>query len=126
MPRVHFLKEEKVVEVPAGASLRRVALDNGIDLYEFPNTLPILNCSLNLLVTHFQICAGTCRVRVDDPAGLSARTRWEKFFLGDDEPDLRLACKSEVTGDLEVITQPNHLGWHGHPYYVRANKKAVR
>ena len=55
-----------------------------------------------------------------------ARTRWEKFFLGDDEPDLRLACKSEVTGDLEVITQPNHLGWHRHPYYVRANKKAVR
>jgi ferredoxin len=109
MPSVHFVKQNRTVQCPAGANLRRVALDNGIDLYVFPSN--IINCR------GFALC-GTCRVRVDDPRALSQRTRSEENKLGWEGPQYRLACQSRVLADVSVVTNPRRvLGWTNHPTY---------
>ncbi len=113
MPRILFVKEEKIVECEAGANLRKVCLDNGIDLYEFPRNLPLANCMGR------GIC-GTCRVKVESNDGLTTATRAERLHLGSDDPTMRLACCCSVTGDIELTSQPRSLGWHDHAYYVES------
>lgn len=109
MPVVYFVKQERAVECPVGANLRRVALDNGIDLYPFPNN--ILNCRGNGL-------CGTCRVHVDSPRALSARTRADERKCGWEGAQYRLSCQTKVLADCAVVTSPRRiLGWTGHPTY---------
>jgi ferredoxin len=110
MPTVYFVKQNRSVRCPAGANLRRVALDNGIDLYVFPNNL--LHCRGNGL-------CGTCRVKVDDPGALSSRTKSDERKTAWEGPTYRLACQSRVLSDVSVITSPRKtLGWMNHPTYA--------
>jgi ferredoxin len=116
MPLVTFVKQEITVEVPRGANLRQVALDNNIDLYAFPNSL--LNCRGRGM-------CGTCRVRVDDPRALSPRTLPDERKLGWEGKDYRLACQSRVLGDVAVVTNPRKIsGWMAHPTYERLKESA--
>jgi len=109
MPVVSFVKQQQEVECAVGANLRRVALDNGIALYVFPTN--ILNCRGNGL-------CGTCRVRVDNPRALSARTSSDERKCGWEGEPYRLACQCRVLGSLQVVTNPRKiLAWTNHPTY---------
>jgi ferredoxin len=109
MPVVYFVKEQRAVECPVGANLRDVARANGIDIYSFPNNL--LNCRGNGL-------CGTCRVGVDDPRAVSARTRCDERKTGWEGEHIRLACQTKVLADVQVTTVPRKvLAWTNHPTY---------
>jgi ferredoxin len=109
MPVVRFVKQNVTVECPVGTNLRVLALANDIDLYAFPNN--VLNCR------GFALC-GTCRVKVDEPRALSARTPGDERKTGWEGPQYRLACQSRVLADVAVITNPRRvLGWTSHPTY---------
>jgi len=109
MPVVHFTKQNRSIHCPVGANLRRLALDNGVDLYAFPHNL--VHCR------GFGLC-GTCRVKVDNPRALSAPTWQEDWKTTWEGPEYRLACQSQVLADVEVITNPRKIyGWMNHPTY---------
>jgi ferredoxin len=118
MPTVTFANEKKTIEVPAGANLRQEAMKAGIQLYPFPHNY--VNCM------GFGLCT-SCRVVVKKGLeNVSSQGLLEKgamiahpltFFarLGH-EKDLRLACQTQVNGDIEVQTQPP-VNWHGENYW---------
>jgi ferredoxin len=109
MPTVHFVKQDVTVECPVGTNLRELALANEIDLYSFPNN--VLNCRGRGL-------CGTCRVKVDEPRALSARTPVDERKTAWEGPHYRLACQSKVLFDVNVTTNPRRaLGWTHHPTY---------
>lgn len=116
MPLVHFVKQGVSVHCPAGTNLRDLALQNDIDLYAFPSNL--MNCR------GFGLC-GTCRVKVDDPRALSARTPADEHKNGWEGKQVRLACQSQVLADVQVITNPRRiLAWTNHPTYAWLQKEA--
>ena len=94
MPQVEFPNEDRTIEVPYGANLRRAALDNDIDIYGFP--FNISNCRGHGL-------CGTCKVRVEPETNLNDRTNAEIRKLK--ASPLRLACQSTVEGDIACYTQ---------------------
>ena len=109
MPVVYFVKQERAIECPVGTNLRDLAMQHKVDLYVFPNNL--LNCRGNGL-------CGTCRVRVDNPHALSARTRSDQRKCGWEGEEYRLACQTKVLSDVSVVTNPRRiLGWANHPTY---------
>lgn len=111
MPLVTFVKQDLTIEVPRGANLRMVALENKVDLYVFPANL--INCRGRGL-------CGTCRVWVDDPRALSPRTLADERKLGWEGKNYRLACQSQVLGNVSVVTNPRKVsGWMDHPTYER-------
>ncbi len=109
MPTVHFVKQNQTVECPVGTNLRQLALDNEIDLYSFPANL--INCRGRAM-------CGTCRVKIDDVRAASAPHEDELAKVGWEGPQYRLACKTQVLADLEVVTNPRKAqGWTSHPTY---------
>jgi ferredoxin len=120
MPKVKFVKEKKEVEVEPGANLRKVALNEGIELY--PGLHQYVNCM------GFGQCA-SCRVLVSKGVeNLSPQGTWEKLrlLLGpmthfarlEHEKNLRLACQARINGDIEVETKPEvKWFWHGDRFW---------
>lgn len=94
MPKVYFPIQNRTIEVPYGANLRRAALDNGIDVYGFP--AKFLNCGGHGL-------CGTCKVKVEPDWNLSDRTNAEEKKLK--AAPLRLSCQAKVEGDITCYTQ---------------------
>jgi adenylate cyclase len=90
MPKVHFLPEEKMVEVVPGTTLLEAAKGAGIP--------------------HACMCGGncrctTCRVMILEGLDrLGPRTADEEKLLGPLElhPSVRLACRAKVAGDVTV------------------------
>ena len=126
MPVVKFTKENKEIEVPRGANLRKEAIKAGVNFTQGFNGIrcghqQYLNCH------GFGQC-GMCRVKITkgmenaSPMGLMERTRFKwpiptpspagprpvalHGFVGN-EDTMRLACKVEVLGDMEVETGPD-------------------
>lgn len=105
MPKVKFIKEQKEIEVPAGANLREEALKAGIPVYNGINKF--LNCYGN------GTC-GTCRVLIKNGTmkNASPKSFFEKmrlnlsWFAIGCENEVRLSCKTKVMGDIEVYTRP--------------------
>lgn len=105
MPVVHFVNEDKRVEVEDGANLRKVALRHGINPYKGFDK--IFNCR------GFGLC-GTCRVEIVDGKGASPQTDREvsalrgllPFYARKWGKDVRLSCRVEVKGDMQVRTYP--------------------
>jgi ferredoxin len=114
MPVVNFVTEKKQVEVPAGANLRREALNAGVKLY---NGLNGFGAGLNqVLNCHGLGHCGTCRVLIKkgqenaSPMGVleSANLKYgpASFAYIGNEENMRLACHVTVNGDMEVVTCP--------------------
>jgi ferredoxin len=93
MPKVYFPYQNRTIEVPYGANLRRAALKNGIDVYGFP--AKYLNCRGHGL-------CGTCKVKVEPDWNLSDRTNAEERKLK--AAPLRLSCQAKVEGDITCYT----------------------
>ena len=126
MPIVKFVKENKEIEVPQGANLRAEAVKAGINVNcalagvseEIDNfvesTSKIFNCH------GFGMC-GTCRVQItagmENTNELTSREKLKfKYlpipdplpclaFIGNEET-MRLACMTQVNGDIEVESAP--------------------
>lgn len=104
MPKVKFLRENKVVEAKEGENLRELALREGVEIYE--GLSKHTNCRGKGL------CA-TCRVLIKNGTmkNVSPQSLFEKARLGlawssIGEEDMRLSCQASVLGDCEVYTQP--------------------
>jgi ferredoxin len=118
MPLVKFIKENKEIEVPEGANLRAEAVKAGINTHQGLNGF---GASINKYVNchGFGQC-GTCRVKIvkgadhASPMGLVEKFRFynplpDPFpcmsYIGN-EDTMRLACQTQVYGDMEVETGP--------------------
>lgn len=119
MPTIKFTKEKKEVEVPAGTNLRRAALDCGVNLYQGLNGF---GAGINKLANcyGFGMC-GTCLVNItqgmENTNALTVREKMKFKYLPVPDPmpalhyigheeTMRLACMTEVNGDIEVETGP--------------------
>jgi len=101
MPQV--TAEGKTFECEVGANLRQVLLKQGIDLYN--GAAQMINCH------GFGTC-GTCAVRVE--GSVSEISGREKARLSlpphNLEKGLRLACQTQVTGDVTVTKYDGFSG----------------
>jgi ferredoxin len=119
MPIVKFVKEQKEIEVPEGAYLRAEAVKAGINLNLGVNGYgesanKYMNCK------GFGLC-GTCRVLITrgmentNEMTMREHGRFKTPLLPDPVPCLafvgfedtmRLACMTQVNGDIEVESGP--------------------
>ena len=118
MPTIKFVREKKEIEVPDGANLREEAAKAGINVYPGINGVgaklnQVLNCH------GFGAC-GTCRVLItkgmENASPMGGREKL-KFrvplpdplaclaYIGH-EDTMRLACMTQIHGDIEVETWP--------------------
>ena len=122
MPKVAFVNEKKEIDVPAGANLRAVARNAGIELHPWIFKYPGLNCMGNGL------CA-TCRVLVKKGMeNLTPKTRLERFTLATSpttmlgivghEDEMRLSCRVQVQGDCTIETKPA-FNWSGENFWQK-------
>jgi ferredoxin len=125
MPVIKFVKEKKEIEVPVGANLRAEAIKAGINM----------NCLISGISDGIDRCAekvskvlnchglgmcGTCRVKIlqgmENTNPLTVREKMKFKYLPLDpfaalayignEDTMRLACMTQVRGDLTVETKP--------------------
>lgn len=93
MPTVEA--QGKIITCPMGANLRKVLLANEVDLYN--GQAKIINCrSLGT--------CGTCAVKIE---GKISPPNWKdkgrrSLPPHSPEKDLRLACQTQVLGDIKV------------------------
>ena len=114
MPVVNFVNEKKEIQVPEGANLRREAVKAGVLLY--PHIHRVFNC-------HGLGTCGSCRLLITkgaqnaSPMGLLERTRLKMSmaYVGN-EDTMRLACQTQVNGDMTVVTKPALNLW-GENFY---------
>jgi ferredoxin len=126
MPVVKFVKENKEIEVPRGANLRKEAIKAGVNLYHgFNGVGAAINKYLNC--HGFGQC-GMCRVKITkgmenaSPLGIVEKVRFKcplptpvtplgfdplpcLAYVGN-EDTMRLACCVKVLGDIEVESGP--------------------
>ena len=126
MPIIKFIKENKEIEVPEGANLRQEAIKAGINVHQGLNGFGAsINKHLNC--HGFGQC-GTCRVNIvkgienTNEMGMVEKLRFKcpiptpvtpggfdplpcLAYVGN-EAQMRLSCKTQVYGDVEVETGP--------------------
>lgn len=85
----------KTFECDRGANLRQVLLQHGIDLYN--DGAKVMNC-------HGISTCGTCTVQVEGEVSPANRSEQVRRSLPPHSPtrDLRLACQTQVLGDVKV------------------------
>ena len=126
MPIVKFVRENKEIEVPEGANLRKEALKAGINPHQGLN-------GFGASINRYMNCkgwgqCGTCRVLITkgmentNTMGIVERARFRcpiptpvtplgldplpsMAYIGN-EDTMRLACQTTVHGDIEVDTGP--------------------
>jgi ferredoxin len=132
MPIVKFVNEKKEIEVATGTNLRAEAVKAGINLNcaisgvsegidkAVSSITKYTNCSFLSMGVVRGMC-GTCRVRImkgmENTNSLTTREKMKfKYmplpdpipclaYLGN-EDSMRLACMTEVNGDIEVESCP--------------------
>jgi ferredoxin len=115
MPIVNFVNEKKQIEVPEGAILRTEARKHGVQVY--PHIHKVFNC-------HGLGLCGSCRVLITKGMENTNPVTWmekSQFKLGvcalasggmtamayvGHEDTMRLSCKTQVYGDIDVVTRP--------------------
>lgn len=132
MPIVKFVNEKKEIEVPVGANLRSEAVKTGINLNcvisgvsegidsAVTTVSKYANCSFLSLGAVRGMC-GTCRVRIikgmENTNSLTTREKMKFKYMPLPDPipclayignedSMRLACMTEVQGDIEVESRP--------------------
>lgn len=109
MPKLYFSNEHQEVEASSDVDLRRVAIENGVELY--PGVQKFLNC-------RGRGHCGTCKVRVRNQAALSVKTGAETSKIPQTDPTVRLACQTFAFEDCEVQTFPRvRQSWMDHACY---------
>jgi ferredoxin len=106
MALVFFERQGKTVRANAGMNLRKLALANGIEIYQGVDKL--INC-------RGQGLCGTCKVEVTAPNlyDVNPRTAMEGEKLKNfTNPKLRLSCQVVVHGNISVKTAPVELMKH--------------
>jgi ferredoxin len=95
MPKVVFVNEHRIVEVPAGKNLKTLALELGINPHrEFFRGV---NCG------YLGLC-GTCQVWVNESAPGSTNRRNFRETIAGTRGQRRLACQVRILGDVEITT----------------------
>jgi ferredoxin len=95
MPKVVFVNEHRIVEVPQGKNLKSLALELGINPHrEFFRGL---NCG------YLGMC-GTCQVWVKESAPGAANAPNLREKIAGVRGLRRLACQVKVLGDVEITT----------------------
>jgi ferredoxin len=95
MPKVVFVNEHRIVEVPAGKNLKSLALELGINPHrEFFRGV---NCG------YLGMC-GTCQVWVKEGAAGATNALNLREKIGGMRGLRRLACQVKITGDVEITT----------------------
>src|SRR5262245_61972425 len=95
MPKVAFVNEHRIVEVPAGKNLKTLAVELGINPHrEF---FKGVNCG-------FLGLCGTCQVwvRERDPGSTNPKNLRER--MSGMRGERRLACQVRILGDVEITT----------------------
>jgi|HubBroStandDraft_6_1064221.scaffolds.fasta_scaffold24226_4 ferredoxin len=121
MPSVKFVNEKKTVEVSSGANLRHEAMKAGIEVYPGIHQNFLANCH------GFGLCA-SCVVKIKKgKENVSPQTFRERarMILGmftsaarkGHEDELRLACLTQVNGDVEIETKPDIMNLHGERFW---------
>lgn len=116
MATIKFIKEKQTIEVEVGTNLRQAARRNGIEIYPGIHKYPLMNCM------GLSMC-GKCAVLVKkgmencSPMGVreSLRLKPSFIYIGH-ESEMRLACQTEVNGNIEVETQPE-MNFHGERFW---------
>lgn len=114
MAIIKFVNEKKEIQVPEGSNLRKEAMRAGVQLYSGIHKFG--NCR------GFSLC-GSCRVLVTkgmenaSPMGVVEKMRLKASmaYIGN-EDTMRLACQTEVNGDMEVHTTPA-MNWFGENFF---------
>lgn len=117
MAKVKFLKEGLEINVPQNVNLRDFCVENKLKLYIFPEN--IINCRGR---GYCQLC----RIKVNRPEKLSPPTEKEKYSVGFEGPQYRLACQCSIieNGELQIITRPTRIwGWREHHVYKKLLKE---
>jgi ferredoxin len=95
MPKVVFVNEHRIVEVPQGKNLKALALELGINPHR--EVFRGVNCG------YFGLC-GTCQLWVrESAAGSTSAPNWREK-MGGMKGQRRLACQVRILGDIEVTT----------------------
>ena len=104
MPKVTFQNEAITVDAARGASLKDIAEQAGVNLYE--------GFWVSYHCPGIGLCPGVgCKVWVQERQkdATSPRTFLERIRPGHRGGTIRLACQTHVLGDVEVRTQPGAL-----------------
>ncbi len=101
MPKVTFKNWNKTVECPEGTNLRKLAKQNGIELYN--GIAKVFNCR------GLGLC-GTCCVEVIPEGKAGPKQYMEVLRFFQVKGNLRLACQADVRGDIEVTKREGLYG----------------
>ena len=119
MPTINFVNEKVTAEAQTGEDIRSVAKKNGVQLYSGPHK--VVNCM------GLGQC-GSCNVIIKKGSeNCSKKGFLESLFkwvhpllsikiLSNPNKDVRLACQTTVTGDVDVETHPP-FNWHGEKFW---------
>jgi ferredoxin len=121
MPSVKFVTEKKTIEVPVGANLRQEALKAGVELYPGIHSNFLANCH------GLGLCASCCVKIKKGKENLSPQTFRERarmisgIFTSSaskgHEDEFRLACLTQVNGDVEIETKPDIMNLYGERFW---------
>lgn len=119
MPKVKFVNEKITVDAAEGEDIRSVARKNGVQLYSGPHT--IVNCLGMGMCCSCNVILSKGKENVSRKGVLEGLWKWLnplltlKIFSNPDK-EVRLACQTKVSGDVEVITHPS-INWHGEKFW---------
>jgi ferredoxin len=123
MPKVNFVNEKREIDVPEGCNLREAALQAGIQVNFFPG--PCMETLSRYVNCRGHGTCASCLVVISKGVdNLTPKSGWEKFQLGTmlstigHEDDARLACQTQVKGDVSVVTNPG-LNWDGENFWQK-------
>ncbi len=119
MPKVKFVNEKITVDATAGEDLRTVARKNGVQLYSGPHKL--VNCMGMGMCCSCNVVLAKGKENVSRKGILEGLWKWLNPLLGlkifsNPEKEVRLACQTKVSGDVEVETHPP-INWHGEKFW---------
>jgi ferredoxin len=119
MPKVKFVNEKITVDATTGEDLRTVARKNGVQLYSGPHKL--VNCMGMGLCCSCNVVLSKGKENVSRKGILEGLWKWLNPLLGlkifsNPEKEVRLACQTKVSGDVEVETHPP-VNWHGEKFW---------
>ena len=116
MPKV--TAQGKTFECAPGANLRQELLKHGIALYNRQAT--VINC-------HGIGSCGTCAVQIEGPV---SEANWRdlarrSFPPHQSDRDLRLACQTQVLGDIRVTKYDGFWGQGTQPVWIPEGKCSI-